>query len=135
MKLSSYRRLLEQDYPDNTDLIKKLGITLNSSFGELYNALNNNLTLRENFSATVQDFTVTVDVTGTPKNKTSFKLSNGQTNVEGLSVINALASDPTVYPTSGIFVSFTKSESSIIVQKIKGLPSDQSFTIRVIVYG
>lgn len=135
MKLSSYRRLLEQDFPENEDLIKKLGITLNSSFSELYDALNNKLTFKDNISSTVTEFTVVVDPSGTPKNKTTFKLQNGQTNIEGLIVINAICSDTTIFPTAGVFVSFVRNESNINIQNIKGLPANQTFIVKVIVLG
>ncbi len=135
-KLSNYRRVLEQDYPDDAELIKKLGITLNSSFEELYNAMNNRLTFKENFNATMQEFTVAVDANGTPKNRTTFKLQNNQQNAEGLIVINVTgASDPTALPTSGVFVSFVKSEGNIIIQNIKGLAPDKSYSVKVIVLG
>jgi hypothetical protein len=135
-KMSSYRRVLEQDYPEDQELIKKLGITLNSSFEEIYSALNNRLTFRDNISATIAEFTVTVDSTGTPKNRTSFKLLNNQTITEGLLVINASgASDPTLLPQAGVFVSFVRSENIIIIQNIKGLLPDNSYVIKVIVLG
>jgi hypothetical protein len=102
----------------------------------LYNALNNRLTFKENFNATIQEFTVTVDANGTPRNRTTFKLSNSQQSAEGLIVINVSgASDPTSLPNAGVFVSFVKSEGNIIIQNIKGLPKDVSFKIKVIVLG
>jgi len=135
-KLSSYRRLLEQDFPDDSELVKKLGITINSSFDELYNALNNRLTIRDNLSATIAEFTVTVNAAGTPRNNTSFKLLNNQTVVEGLLVISVSgASDPTVLPTSGLAISYVRSESNINIQNIKGLQPDKSYRVKVIVLG
>lgn len=135
-KLSSYRRLMEQDFPDDGELIKKLGITINSSFEEIYSALNNRLTIRENLNATIAEFKVAVDISGKPKNNTSFKLTNNQQTVEGLFVIDAFGTnDDTVYPNSGVFVSFVRSEQSIIIRNIKGLTPDLSYTIKVIVLG
>ncbi len=134
MRLSSFRRLIETDYPeDYQDLIEQLGIPLNSSFEELYDALNNKLSFRDNLNTTISSFNVVVDSDGKPKNKTSFKLNTNQTVIEGLIVINALGvTDPTLLPTAGIFISFVKSETSIIVQNIKGLQADKNYNIKVV---
>ena len=135
-KISSYRRLMEQDFPDDAELIKKLGITVNASFEELYSALNNRLTVKENLSATMLEFTVSVNASGVPNNKTTFKLQNGQTTVEGLIVIDAYGTnDPTLLPTAGIFVHFARNENNINIQNIKGLPANVPFTVKVIVLG
>lgn len=134
-RLSNFRRILEQDYPDDSELIKKLGIVLNSSFDELYSALSNRLTFRDNISSTISEVVVTVDSAGKPKAQTSFKLVN-QTTVEGLLVINVTGEkDDTLLPNSAVFVSFTKSEDNIIINNIKGLQSDKSYRIKVIVLG
>lgn len=134
--MSNYRRLLEQDYPEDSELIKKIGITINSSFEEIYNALNNRLTVKENLSATIASFAVTVDAFGVPKNKTQFKLLNGQTNVEGLILIDASGTtNPNLLPSSGIFVSFVRDSNNIIIKNIKGLIPDNSYTLKVLVLG
>src|ERR1044072_6770048 len=97
-KLRSYRRLYEQDFsPEDQPLVKSLATTVNSSFEELYGALNNKLTFRENLSCTFAEFKVTVDSTGKPANKTQFKLEKNQLSVEGLIVVNAGgAADPSL---------------------------------------
>jgi hypothetical protein len=137
VKLSNYRRMFEQDFsPEDRPLISKLGVSINSSFEELYNALNNKITIRDNISATIGEFTVTVDSEGIPKNKTSFKLENNQTIVEGLLVINVTgAKDSSILPTGGVFVSFVRNENFIIIQNIKGLEPEQLYKIKVIVLG
>lgn len=133
-KLSSYRRLFEQDFsPDDKALVEQLGISINASFEELYNALNNKLTIKENISSTIAEFSVTVDANGTPKNKTLFKLESSQTVVEGLLVINCTGVDPSVFPTSGLAVSFNRSENNIVIRNIKGLQADKPYVIKVLV--
>jgi len=42
----------------------------------------------------------------------------------GLSVLNAInTKNPTVLPTSGVFISYTQENKTIIVNNIKGLPA------------
>lgn len=135
-KLSNYRRILEQDYPENSELIRTLGVTLNSSFDELYSALNNRLTFKENMNSTINEFTVTVDSNGKPKTDTAFKLSSNQATIEGLFVINVSgATDDKLLPNSGVFVSFARSENNIIINNIKGLQADKSYKVKVIAIG
>lgn len=135
-KLSSYRRLFGQDYPENRDLIDQIGTPINASFEEIYSALNNRLTFRENISATIVEFGVTVDSNGYPKNDTQFKLSNGQTTVEGLIVINVTGSkDPSLLTSGGVNVKFKRNENFIIVQNVQGLQADKPYTIKAICLG
>lgn len=136
-KLSSYRRIFKQDFdPEYDSLITSLAQSVNSSFEELYDSLNNKLTLKDNVSCTIAEFKVSVDTTGVPVNKTQFKLNNDQQNVEGLIVINASgATDASLLPTAGVFVSFIRNENLLIIQNIKGLQPNKPYKIKVIALG
>jgi hypothetical protein len=137
MKLPSLRKVFSSDFKNEyRALMDQLGILFNGALEPVYNALNKGLTFRDNFSATVAEFTVTVDSTGKPKQTTSFKLSDSQTTVEGLFVINAYgANDNTVTPASAPFVSFKRNGSSITVNNIKGLTPDIAYLIKVVALG
>ena len=137
MKLSSYRRLFDQDFdPQYKDLIETLSITVNASFEEIYDALSNKLSFRDNFNSTIVELTVNVNSSGVPKNDTKFKLTNSQTTFEGLLVLDAKGSeDSTLLPVSGVFVSAVKSENSIVIKNIKGLQADKPYKLKVIALG
>lgn len=137
MKLSSYRRLYDQDFdPEYKALIEQLGIIINTSFEELYDALGNKLTFSENLNATIIEVNVTVDSSGKPKNNTQFKLRSGQTTFEGIFAIAAKGSkDPSIIPSGGIFISAVKNNNNIIIENIKGLQVDVPYTIKVVALG
>lgn len=137
MKLSSYRRLYDQDFdPQYKGLIEQMGIIVNTSFEEIYDALSNKLTVSENINATIMEFNVTVDSSGKPKNNTQFKLRSGQTTFEGIFVIGAKGSkDPSIIPSGGIFVSAVKNNNNIIIDNIKGLQADTPYSIKVVALG
>lgn len=137
MKLSSYRRLYDQDFdPEYKKLIEQLGIIVNTSFEELYDALGNKLTFSENLNATIMEVNVTVDDSGKPRNTTQFKLRSGQTTFEGIFVIAARGSkDPSIIPSGGIFISAIKNNNNIIIENIKGLQVDIPYTIKVVALG
>ena len=133
MKLASYRRIITQDYKeDDQDLIEQLGSTVNDSFNSVYSALNKRLTLTENIAATVKELVVTLDSNGIPQQLTRFN-----TDVPNVPVVQVLCgrarniTNPTVYPTSGITVSFTQDGNSIIINHITGLAPNQQWKIIV----
>jgi hypothetical protein len=137
MKLSSYRRLYDQDFdPEYKKLIEQLGIIINTSFEELYDALNNKLTFTENFNVTIIDVNITVDSSGNPKNNTQFKLRSGQTTFDGIFAIGAKGTkDPSVIPSGGIFINAIKHNNNIIIKNIKGLQADTPYTVKVVALG
>jgi hypothetical protein len=137
MKLSSYRRLYDQDFdPEYKKLIEQLGIIINTSFEELYDALNNKLTFTENFNVTIIDVNITVDSSGNPKNNTQFKLRSGQTTFDGIFAIGAKGTkDPSVIPSGGIFINAIKDNNNIIIKNIKGLQADTPYTVKVVALG
>jgi hypothetical protein len=134
MKIPSYRRLFKTDYKEEWQpLVDKLATSINNAFDTIYNALNKNLTFVDNINSTIATFTVSVDGNGIPKQTTQFKLDSAQTTVQGLIVIDCFASnDTSKYPNSGIFINFTKNDTLINVNRIKGLPQDVQFSVKVL---
>lgn len=135
MKLPSFKRVFYTDYQkDFQQVIEQLSYTINQGFENLYNALNNNLTLADNLAVTVRDVTLTAGADGTPTSTASFTISNSNT-ISGLQVIRVTTSNgSTVYPTAGIFISYTQSANSITVNHITGLPAGTQFVVRVVAY-
>ena len=86
MRLPSWKQIISTDYAKQfQSLVAQLSLSLNNGVNVLYNALNNNLTIRDNFLATVADVVVQVDSTGKPTQASAFKL-NSATNVDFLMV-------------------------------------------------
>jgi len=133
MKLPSWRRILEQDYPSQyQDLIRQLSVSLNYGMYTLYQSLNSGLTFKDNISSTINTFQVTVDATGKPNSTITITKSNTNTLL-GLVVIKAVnLTSSSVYPTGGIFVSYTETTNNLIVNNITGLPANNSFNITVL---
>lgn len=134
MKLPSFKRLYSNDYPDDQkSLIDKLSFIINNGIEVLYDALNNKLTFEDNFSSTVAEFLVSVDINGTPKSKTSIKLSTTN-KVNGLLVVSAVdVNNNNLYPPGSPFVSFTASSNTLIVNNVKGLTPNRTYRLKVVV--
>lgn len=135
MKLPSFRRLFSSDYPKQfQSLIDILSVSLNNGIDVLYNALNNNLSLRDNINATVRDITVTVDANGNPNTSSAFTL-NTSNKVDGVIVISAINQvDSRVYPTSGVFISGAQSGKVYNINNIAGLQANQQYIIRAVAF-
>lgn len=133
MKLSSYKRIITQDYTDDDqELVEQLGGTLNDSFNSIYSALNKRLTIPENIAATRKELVVTVDSNGIPTQLIRFSLDVPNTPVVEVTCGRARnLTNPTTYPSSGVTVSFTQNGNSIIINHITGLAANQQWRIVV----
>jgi len=135
MKLPNFRRLIKSDYKEEYQgLIETLSFSLNNGIEVLYQTLNKAVSLRDNVACTVKDIDVEVNSSGTPVGNLRFSLDNTN-RILGLSVLNAInTKNPTVLPTSGVFISYTQENKTIIVNNIKGLPAGQPFTLTVVAF-
>ena len=148
-KLAPYRRIYKQDYSTNIQQdIDTLSITLNQSFGDIYDALTNQITFAENINCSIITFTTSVNSSGVPITPVVLKLKNYQKNINGIIPINVTGSST---PNSGVFLGYTINNNTtsssnstntgnlsnnaltININSIKGLPASVSFTITVIV--
>lgn len=135
MKLSNFKRLFLSDFkPEEKELVDQMSYTINPALDELYLLGANNITLADNISCTVSDVIVAVDAEGFPKFSITYPLRKNSA-VVGLSVISANSNtlNP-VYPVSGLYVSATKSQNSMVINHIAGLPANVSFTLRIVTY-
>lgn len=135
MKLPNFKRIVKSDYKQEFHgIIENLSFSLNNGIEVLYQALNRAISLKDNVACTVMDVIIEVDSEGTPKVRTSFLL-NSTNRVLGVSVLNAVNSrNPTILPTSGVFVYFTQENKTLFIKGVKGLPADQQFTLTLVAF-
>lgn len=136
MKLQSFRRLFKQDFEEQYQkLVDQLSGSLNYGIETLYEALNKNVSLKDNVRCTVKDISVKVDANGNPSESTTFTLDI-QGQVIGTQVIYAInTTNSSIYPSGGIFVSYAQTTTGILINNITGLPANQTFTLRIVAYG
>lgn len=135
MKLPSFRRLITQDYPKEFQkLIDTLSVSLNNGIEVLYQALNNQITLRENIKSTVKDIILSVDANGVPTQQAAFTLDvtgNIDLIMVGLAVNQTNSS---AFPTSGVFLSWSQNTNTIIINHVTGLQANQQYLLRVVAF-
>lgn len=134
MKLANFKRIFYTDFPQQyQQVIEQLSYTINNGFQSLYAALNNNISIRDNFFASVRDVTLTVDATGNVISGGSFSVDNSNP-IEGTTVLKAINNGSNAFPTSGIFLTYSQSGQKVTITNATGIPASISFTIRVIAY-
>lgn len=134
-KLPSYRRINTNDYSEEyKQLIETLASTLNPGIEVLFEAFNGKVSFRDNISSIIKEIEVEVDASGKPKNKASFKVDNAQgSRLEGIMVIKAEnLTNSTIYPNSGVLLSYTETVNEVIINNIAGLPANNIFRLKLV---
>lgn len=134
-KLPAYKRLYYNDFPKEAQtIIEQLSYTINNAFEGIFNALNNNINLRDNLAVSVRDITVNVDANGNPLSVLTFGIDNNNP-IDGVLVIRALnQSNKGVFPTSGIFITYTQTGNKVTISNITGIPTNNTFLVRIIAF-
>lgn len=134
MKLSSFRRIITQDYDKQfQSLIENLGSNINDAFNNVYSALNKRLTFNDNIACTVRDVQITVDSGGNPTAVTTFSLDVQNTPVIGVLVLNVQnLENSAIYPTSSPFISYIQLNNIVRINNITGLQPNVLYRIKVL---
>jgi len=135
MKLPNFKRLVKADYAKEFhSLIEPLSFSINNGIEVLYQTLNKAVSLKDNIACTVKEVLIEVDETGAPKVRTVFYLDSPN-RILGISVLNVLhIKNPTITPTSGIFVSFTQENKAVTLTLVKGLPANERFNVTLVAF-
>jgi hypothetical protein len=135
MKLSNYTRIISNDYPtDDQELVERLGGQVNDGMDQLFFAVGGRLTFADNFLCTQKEIEITVRSTGVPTTRTSITLANSNT-VIGCLVISAInKTNTTAFPTSTPFISFTQNGTSLFIDNVTGLTSENRYLVKFICF-
>lgn len=135
MKLPSFIRINKSDFKaDFQDMISTLSVSVNNIIDSIMQALNNNISLSDNIACNINDITLSVDASGTPTSTISYPITL-KTKPQGISVIDINnQTNPIGYPTSGVTVSFTRQNTSIIINNVTGLIPNNKYIIRIITW-
>jgi hypothetical protein len=136
MKIDLFRNIDKNRFgEDNVELMDKLGNILNDNFSKLNDALNNKLTISDNFKGLTKDIQVKVNASGTPTAGGKFQVSL-QGQIGGMSVIRAICTDNnSTYPTSHPFISYTQTTNLVTINNITGLQADTLYDLRIEIAG
>lgn len=136
MILPSFKRIYREDFKkEDQELIDKLSGNLNIAIETLFNLANHRISF-DNTATVLKDVQVKVDSAGNPTSGTAIALGNIIKTAVGTQVILAVnETNPTVYPTAQPFITFTQNGSNVIINNVAGLPANNTFILRVVVWG
>lgn len=136
MRTPNFRRLFTTDFAEEQkELVDKLAFVLNGGIQVLYDALNKKISQTDNIDCHVTDVEVTVDVLGIPTSSTIFTLADKTRNIQGMVVQRAEnLTNTSVYPSSGIFITYQQVQTGVQIQHVTGLPANNRFKLRIVAY-
>lgn len=135
MKLPSLRKILTSDFEDEIKaVIEKLANSINYNFERLWTIVNGKITF-DNTAWSVKDITVTVNSSGVPTETIGFTSTSNPARPIGSVVIDVQnLTNPTSYPTSGVFVSYSESNGQVTINHITGLTSGNKYKLKIIFF-
>lgn len=135
MRLPSWKQILSTDFQKQfKQLVDQLSLCINNGVQVIYTALNNNLTIRDNFLATVTDVLVTVDSTGKPTQPTAFKL-NTTTKIDTVLVGGVTnQTNSSSYPPGAVMIFGSQASNIYTIANVTGLSAGQQYSLRVIAF-
>jgi len=136
MKMPSFKRIFDTDFDETYKaMIQTLAVTINNGFEVIYEALNKKISISENIQCTLKDVTFKVDASGNPTTRVSFISDIPNMRVIGTQVIKVVNNtNSSVYPTSGVFISFTETNNGIEINNVTGLTIGNTYTLRIVAY-
>jgi hypothetical protein len=130
-KLPNFRRIFKTDFDsDYQDLVEKLGDSINYNFEKIYDALNGKLNT-DNLSEQIKDLDLIVGSDGIPTTRIGFTSSLTPARPIGSQVIQAQnLTNPTSYPTTGIFLTYSENTGTIFIEHITGLIPNNRYKLK-----
>lgn len=136
-KLPTLKRLFKNEFkPEYSDLVEKLIVSINNGFDNIYDSLNNKITLKNNMLCDIKDVETSVSPSGDLLNDINLYLTF-KNNVNSV-VIGMVQNKttPGLYPKNGVTVIWEPVSQGIIkIKHISGLQGGSIYNIRLVIYG
>lgn len=131
--LPDVRRLNKEDFQDAPNWVDPMLNTLNQFMDSVYNLMNKNLSLTENFNIQIVNISVNTDGNGdiSPvKQKLSIR-----GKVQGVSVIRVIKESSDTTSIDAPYVEWVQSENILSILNIAGLNTSKKYKILLMVIG
>lgn len=131
MKIEIPRQIRAEDFAeDEQELVSKLSRNLTPFMDSVYRVLDRGVDY-ENLNRQFMDVDINIDSSGSVSNAPQIK-SNLRGRIRGLLVLSANnLVDPSVYPTSAPFVSFTTNANIVTILNVTGLQANSQYRLSV----
>ena len=131
------KRIRKEDFdPEDHPIVEKLAYSLNTFMDQVIFILTKNVDF-QNLNQVVVDYTISTDASGNLVNPPNIRTSELRSKPIGIICISAQnQTDPTIYPTSQPFVSFTLlNNETIDVLNITGLQNSSQYVLKLLIIG
>lgn len=132
MKLPTQRKILREDLKDAPPWIGPMIDILNNFMEAVYQALNRNLTFRENIASFIKDVVYITPSTYPAMGEISF-LNELKTKASGVTVLQAVEKNSYVPAAGPVYVPWVENNGQIVVSPITGLAASKTYFIRLLV--
>lgn len=136
-KLPTLKRLFKNEFkPEYSDLVEKLIVSINNGFDNIYDSLNNKITLKNNMLCDIKDVEASVSPSGDLLNDINLYLTfNNNVNSVVIGMVQNKTT-PVLYPKNGVTVIWEPVSQGIIkIKHISGLQEGSIYNIRLVIYG
>lgn len=130
-KIQAPKRIRVEDFKsEEQDLVSKIGQSINTFQDAVYSAFQNGINF-DNLARQLSTITVQTDATSKVRGDSQIKLII-QSKPVGISVVRVInLTNPSVYPTSHPFLSWSLNDSLIIINNISGLPPSAQLQLTI----
>jgi hypothetical protein len=131
---SFLRRLIPEDFNQkDQSLISKIAATFNPAIDQISNILNGGLDISD-LNCIQKQITVQVDANGNPL--TSISVASTLTTKCSMLMVGRAynLTNPTTYPTTAPFISFTPNGTQITVNNITGLTANDQWQLTIVAF-
>lgn len=133
MRLPTIKKILREDLKDAPEYVNGIIGPVNSFMEWVYQALNKNISLADNISSFVREFTYTTSATY-PADMVMQTFQN-ELRARATGVIIMQVVDKTNYiPHAATGVSWVELNGAIQIHLVTGLEASKTYTVRVVVF-
>jgi hypothetical protein len=133
MKLPTQKKVLKEDVKGAGPWITPLLDTLNSFMEIIYQAMNRNITFRENIACQIKEITYKTPSTY-PASVEQFRfISTLKTKATGVIAIQAYERSTYVPAEGPVYAPWVEDNGDIVLSTITGLEADKTYVIRLLV--
>lgn len=132
MKLPAQKKVLKEDLKDAPAWVNPLLDVLNSFMETIYQAMNKNITFRENIQSFIKEITYKTDSLYPVTDDISF-LNELKVKPTGVFLMQVVDKSNYTPPPGPISIQWVEDNGAIIVKQIPGLEASKSYLIRLLV--
>ncbi len=136
MKIPTQKKIVVNDFPEeDRELVEQLAGIIDYNTEKVFAVLNHNVSFGDNTASLIKDIQISVTSAGIPTTISKFQSTFTPARPSGALVISAVnLTNSNVYPTGGIFVSYSELSGVVTINHITGLPVDNIFSLRIVFF-